>query len=100
MLVLSPNVGMINETEMMFASNFHTKNIREYAILGIKITKNSDSLIISQKHIFRKFRYNEKPDSTQYDVNTHLKKNLKHSIDKFRYTQIIDSLIYLLNGQT
>lgn len=47
MLVLSPNVGMINEIERMFVSNFHTKNVREYAILGIKITKNSDSFIIS-----------------------------------------------------
>lgn len=37
-----------NKTKRMLASNFNLKNIRETnVILGIKVTKNSDNLMLS-----------------------------------------------------
>ena len=52
-------------------------------ILGIKITKTSDGLRLSQERyvekMLRRFGYYErKPVSAPYDANTHLKKNLNH----------------------
>ena len=91
MLILSLNLGTINETKMMLASNFDMKDIREAnVILGIKITKINDGFKLSQEHYVEKMLkrygyYNGKLVSTRYDVNTHLKKNLKHSVDQLRY---------------
>ncbi|KAH9781528.1 hypothetical protein KPL71_008509 [Citrus sinensis] len=72
-------------------------------ILGIKITKTSDSFRLSQEHyvekMLRRFGYYDKKlVSTPYDANTHLKKNLKQSVDQLRYAQIIGSLMYLMNS--
>lgn len=50
MLILSPNLGMINEIKKMLASNFDIKNMRAYVILGIKITITSDGLIRDDKN--------------------------------------------------
>ncbi|KAH9781527.1 hypothetical protein KPL71_008509 [Citrus sinensis] len=104
MLILSPNLGTINETKWMLASNFDMKDMGEAdVILGIKITKTSDSFRLSQEHyvekMLRRFGYYDKKlVSTPYDANTHLKKNLKQSVDQLRYAQIIGSLMYLMNS--
>lgn len=50
MLILSPNLGMINEIEKMLASNFDIKGMRAYVILGIKIIISSDGLIRDDKN--------------------------------------------------
>lgn len=86
-LILSPNLGVINETKMMFAFNFDMKDMGEAnVILGIKITKTSDGFKLSQELYIEKMLkrcayYNGKSVSTPYDVNTHLKKYLKYSVD-------------------
>ena len=100
MLILSPNLGTINKTKWMLTSNFDMKDMGEAnVILGIKITKTSDGLRLSQEHyvekMLRRFRYYERKHvSTPYDANTRLKKNLKYSVDQLRYAQIIGRLIY------
>lgn len=50
MLILCPNLGMINEIEKMLASNFDIKGMRAYVILGIKIIISSDGLIRDDKN--------------------------------------------------
>lgn len=44
-LILSPNLGMINEIKWMLIFKFNMKDIGEArVVLGIKITKTSDGL--------------------------------------------------------
>ena len=55
MLILSPNLGTINETKWMLASNFDMKDMGEAdVILSIKITKTSDGFRLSQEHYVKK----------------------------------------------
>lgn len=89
---------------MLLASNFDMKDLGEAnVILGIKITKTSDGLILSQEHyvenLLRRVRYYYcKTVSTLYDSNTHLKKNIEYCVDQARYAQLISSLMYLINS--
>ena len=91
MLILSPCKETINETKRMLASNFDMKDMREAnVILGIKITRVSDGLQLSQQHYVEKFLkkfgyYDSKPLATPFDPNIHLKKNLDLSVDQERY---------------
>ena len=49
-------------------------------ILGVKITRMGDSIMLSQEHYVEKIlkrlgHFNAKPVSTPYDASTHLMKN-------------------------
>ena len=69
-------------------------------IVGVKITRMSDSIMLSQDHyvekILKKFKhFDAKPMSTPYDANTHLMKNRGDLVGQAEYTQIIGSLMHL-----
>ena len=78
MLISSPCMEMINETKRMIVSNFDMKDMREAnVILGIKVTRVSDGLRLSQEHYVEKFLkkfgyYDSKPLATPFDPNIHL----------------------------
>ena len=60
-------------------------------ILGVKITRMSDSIILSQQHyvekILKRFGYFDvKPMSTPYEANTHLMKNRGDPMGQAEYT--------------
>ncbi|KAM7466339.1 hypothetical protein LguiB_013901 [Lonicera macranthoides] len=103
MLIMGTSLYVVNETKKFLTSNFDMKNMGEAdVILGIKIIKTCDGLILSQEHyvdkILKKFGYFDcKPVSTPYDGNTQLKKNKAHSVSQCEYAQIIGSLMYLMN---
>jgi hypothetical protein len=71
-------------------------------ILGVKIIRKDDSIILSQEHyvekLLKKFNYYDfKSVSTPYDVNSQLKKNRGDPVDQTQYAQIIGSLLHLMN---
>ncbi|GMI72562.1 cysteine-rich RLK (RECEPTOR-like protein kinase) 8 [Hibiscus trionum] len=71
-------------------------------ILGVKIIRKDDSIILSQGHyvekLLKKFGYfDTKPVNTPYDANTQLKKNIGEPVAQSKYAQIIGSLLRLMN---
>ena len=73
-------------------------------ILGIKLTRSTDGIAISQSHyvekIIEKFGYqNSRIAKTPYDPSVTLFKNESGvPVAQLRYSQIIGSLQYLANG--
>ena len=58
-------------------------------ILGVKITRKGDNILLSQEHyvekLLRKYKYDFKSMSCPYDANSHLKKNRGESIVQTQY---------------
>ena len=71
-------------------------------ILGMKISRKSDGLVLSQSHYIKKVleKFKEYDDSlvrTPIDVNLHLTKNKGQGISQLEYSRIIGSLMYIIN---
>lgn len=71
-------------------------------ILGVKIIKIGDSIMLSQEHCVEKIlirfgHFEVKLVSTPYDANTHLIKNRGDLVAQFEYAYIIGSLMHLMN---
>jgi Reverse transcriptase (RNA-dependent DNA polymerase) len=50
-LIIAPNHELINKAKLMLSNNFDIKDLGEAdVILGMKIVKNSDSILLSQSH--------------------------------------------------
>ena len=100
---MGSNNEIIKTTKEMFNNKFDMKDLGVAdVILGIKISKTSDGLILSQSHyiekIFKKFKQNDSsPMRTPVDVNLHLSKNNGKSLSQQEYAQAIGSLMYVMN---
>lgn len=71
-------------------------------ILGIKISRTLNKIILSQSHyigkILNKFhKHSQGLFKTPVDVNLHLAKNNGQSMSQLEYSQIIGSLMYIMN---
>ena len=71
-------------------------------ILGMKISRKSDGLVLSQSHYIKKVleKFKEYDDSlvrTPIDVNLHLTKNKGQGISQLEYSRIIGNLRYIMN---
>ena len=71
-------------------------------ILGIKISKSQDGLVLTQDHYVNKIleRFNKNDTNiakTPVDVNLHLRKNTGDAISQVEFSRIIGSLMYLMN---
>ena len=103
MLIFGTCNDIVFETKSFLASKFDMKDMGETSvILGVKIIRKGDSILLSQEHyvekLLRKYKYyNFKSMSTPYDVNSQLKKNRGEPIAQTQYAQIIGSLLYLMN---
>ena len=81
MLIFGTSLSVVHSTKRFLASQFDIKDMGEAkVILGVKITRMGDSIMISQEHyvekILKRFgHFDAKPMSTPYDANTHLMKN-------------------------
>ena len=80
---------------------FLPKNI-SLMILGIKISRKSNGLVLSQSHyvkkILEKFKtYDDSLVRTPIDVNLHLTKNRGQGISQLEYLRIRGSLMYIMN---
>jgi hypothetical protein len=75
----------------MLSNNFDIKDLGEAdVILGMKIFKNSNSVLLSQSHytksIIEKIGFSDVSlVNTPYDLNTHLYKNNSDPIEQEKY---------------
>ena len=103
MLIFGTSLNVVHSTKRFLASQFDMKDMGEAkVILGVKITRMGDSLMLSQERyvekILKKFgNLDVKPVSTPYDANTHLMKNRGDLMGQAEYAQIIESLMHLMN---
>ena len=103
MIIMGNNNKVIKTTKKMFNNKFNMKDLGvANVILGIKISKTLDGLILSQSHyiekILKKFKQDDSsPTRTPIDVNLHLSKNNGKSISQQEYAQAIGSLMYDMN---
>ena len=103
MLIFGTSLSVVHSTKRFLASRFDKKDMGEAkVILGVKITRMGDSIMISQElyveKILKRFEhFDAKPMSTPYDSNTHLMKNRGDPVGKAEYAHIIGSLMYLMN---
>ena len=81
MLIMGSNNDIIKATKRMLNSKFDMKDLGVAdVILGVKITRTSDGLVLSQSHYIKKVlekfgRYDDSLVKTPIDVNLHLTKN-------------------------
>ena len=100
---MGSNNENIKTTKEMVNNKFDMKDLGDAdVILGIKISKTSDGLILSQSHyiekILKKFKQNDSsPMRTPVDVNLHLSKNNGKFLSQQEYAQAIGNLMYVMN---
>lgn len=103
MLIMDTNLEVVKNTKKFLGSKFVMKDLREAdVILGIKICKIDEWLILNQSHyvknVLKRYdHFNEKPVQTPYDSCVHLKKNREQPITQKEYAQIIRCFTYLIN---
>ena len=103
MLILGSNNYIITTTKKMMFSKFNRKDLGVVdVILGIKISRTSGGLILSQSHYIEKLLDKlDKDESniarTPVDINLHLSKNIGQNISQLEYSRIIGSLMYVMN---
>ncbi|KAL0388370.1 UNVERIFIED_CONTAM: Retrovirus-related Pol polyprotein from transposon TNT 1-94 [Sesamum radiatum] len=103
MLIMGSNRDIILTTKKMLTKHFDMKDMGlADVILGIKISKTSDGLALSQSHyvetILKKFKaYESPPTKTPVDLNLHLAKNKDEPECQIEYSRIIGSLMYIMN---
>ena len=91
------------KSKSFLTSKFDMKDMGETSvILGVKIIRKGDSILLSQEHyvekLLRKYKYYDfKSVITPYDANYQLKKNRGEPIAQTQYAQIIRSLLHLMN---
>ena len=103
MLILGSDDKMITSTKNMLNSKFDMKDMGlGDVILGIKIKRTSNRLILSQSHHVDNILENfDKDDSgiarTPVDVTLHFSKNKGESVSQVEYSKVIGSLMYLMS---
>ena len=103
MLIVSSDDKMITSTKNMLNSRFDMKDLGlADVILGIKIKRTTDRLILSQLHyvdnIHGKFeKDNSSIARTLVDVTLHFSKNKVESVSEVEYSRVIGNLMYLMN---
>ncbi|KAJ9551602.1 LOW QUALITY PROTEIN: hypothetical protein OSB04_015647 [Centaurea solstitialis] len=96
MLIIAGDDKMIRSTKDMLKSKFDMKDMGlSYVILGIKITRTQNSLVLSQTHyvdtILEKFY---KGDTSITKTPSDTKRIVLYKVE---YSRILDSLMYLMS---
>ena len=87
----------------MLNSRFDMKDMGlANVILGIKISRTSDELVLSQSHYMDKIQEKFNKDDfsmarTPIDKSQHLSKNKGESIFQVEYSRVIRKLMYLMS---
>ncbi|KAH9671079.1 hypothetical protein KPL70_017207 [Citrus sinensis] len=103
MLIVGSDDDMIKSTKNMLKSKFDMKDMGlADVILGFKISRVSNGLILSQTHyvdkILGKFNKDDNTMSkTPLDTSIYLSKNRGEGISQVEYARIVGSLMYLTN---
>ena len=100
-LIFGKDSSKISETKKFLNENFEMKDLGlANVILGIKISRTSEGITLSQPHyvekVLNKYYSSEcKPVNTPYDSSLKLTKNGGDSVSQLKYSQVIGSLRYL-----
>ena len=103
MLIIGSNNDIIKATKRILTSEFDMKELGVAdVILGMKISRKSDGLVLSQSHYVKKVlekfkKYDDSLVRTPVDVNLHLTKNKGQGISQLEYLRIISNLMYIMN---
>ena len=103
MLIVDSDDKMITFTKNILNSRFGMKDLGlTNVILGIKIERTSNELILSQSLYVDNFLGKIDKDnfvvaSTRIDVTLHFSKNKVESVSQVEYSRIMGSLMYLMN---
>ena len=102
-IIVGSNDRMVRSTKHMLNSRFDMKDMGPVdVVLGIKIKRVPEGLILTQSHYVDKIldKFN-KDDSgiarTPIDISQHLSKNRGESISQVEYARVIGSLMYLMS---
>ncbi|GJY51077.1 retrovirus-related pol polyprotein from transposon TNT 1-94 [Tanacetum coccineum] len=104
MLIVGSNDKMIKSTKDMLKSKFDMKDMGlADVILGIKIIRTQNGLVLSQAHYVDKIlNTHNAGDSgqarTPIDTSLHLSKNRGLGVAQLEYSRIIGMLMYLMTG--
>ena len=102
MLIFGTNLEIIESTKQFLSSNFQMKDMGSAdAILGIRIKRENDKLILIQSHyiekILKKFnQYDSTTMSTPFDLHFKLYPNTGRVVDKLLYSRVVGSLMYAM----
>ncbi|XP_075473366.1 uncharacterized protein LOC142504375 [Primulina tabacum] len=103
MLIMGSNHELIINTKNMLKRSFDMKHLGLCdIILGIKISRIPEGIILSQTHYVEKVlerfsTLNSRPARTPIDLGVHLAKNRGEPVSQLEYARIIGSLMYLTN---
>ena len=103
MLIIGSNKDIINQTKNMLKGTFEMKDLGLVdVILGVKVTRNSNGIILTQSHyaetILERFKkYSKSTAKTLLDPQMHLTKNSGEAVSQNEYARVIGSLMYLTN---
>ena len=103
MIIVGSDDKMMASTKNMLNSRFDMKDMGlADVILGIKIKRTSEGLILSPSHyvdnILGKFdKDNSGITRMSVDVTLHLSKNKRESVSQVEYSRVIGSLMYLMS---
>ncbi|KAK6141007.1 hypothetical protein DH2020_025245 [Rehmannia glutinosa] len=103
MLIMGSSHDLIVNTKNMLKRNFDMKDMGlSDVILGIKISRTSDGIVLSQSHyvesVLGRFNtFDSAPAKTPVDLSLHLAKNRGEPVSQLEYARVIGSLMYLTN---
>ncbi|KAK1422305.1 hypothetical protein QVD17_25324 [Tagetes erecta] len=102
MLIIGSDDSMIKSTKDMLKAKFDMKDMGlADVILGVKITRTQDGLVLSQTQyvdkILEKFNAGDTcVAKTPVDTTQHLSKNKGDGVAQLEYSRVIGSLMYLM----
>ncbi|KAD6118818.1 hypothetical protein E3N88_10089 [Mikania micrantha] len=102
MLIVGSDDKMIKSTKDMLKARFDMKDMGlADVILGVKINRTQNGLVLSQSHYVDKILEKFKPGDTSVaqtpiDTTQHLSKNRGEGVAQLEYSRIIGSLMYLM----
>lgn len=92
----------VNDTKRFISSVFEMKDLGVVeVILGIKIIKDDNGIVISQssyiEKVLKKFdMFESNPTPTLVNPNLRLMNNIENRVSQYRYSQIINFLMYAM----
>ena len=103
LLITGSNDKVIKSTKDMLKSHFDMKDMGlAYVILGMKISRTSEGLALSQPHYVEKIlerfcKDDNETAKTPVDLTLHLSKNNGVGVSQLEYSRIIGSMMYLMS---
>ena len=102
MLIFGTDLEQVQNTKEFLSKNFDMKDMGEAdVILGIRIIKNNDGLILTQSHYIEKVlkrfeHFDSTPVSTPYDSSVKLIRNEGRAVAQLEYASAIGCLMYAM----